>query len=51
MERSFQIFMIGKFGLSNMPLSQFRLLITIDFVTKHAQTYFSSFIHIMYTIS
>jgi hypothetical protein len=40
------IFMITKFGSFEMSL----LLMTIDFLTKHAQNYFYLFIHSMYTI-
>jgi hypothetical protein len=49
MQRSFYIFVIEKFGLSNSHYPN-RVLITIDFVTRHAQSYFYSFICIMYVI-
>ncbi len=41
--------MIVKFGMPNMSLSWNRLLVTIDIFTLHAQSYFSSFSHVMYT--
>ncbi len=46
---SFYIFVIAKFELLTYHYPN-RLLVTIDFVTRHAQSYFSLFIHIMYAI-
>jgi hypothetical protein len=50
MKRFFYIIMMVKFGLSNNVIIQVDE-ITIYFITRsHAQSYFSLFIHIIYTI-
>ncbi len=41
--------MIGNFDCQTCYYPN-RLLVTIDFVIRHAQDYFSLFIHIMYII-
>ncbi len=42
--------MIEKNELSNMSLSWNRFLVTINFLTKHEQSYFSSIIYILYIL-
>jgi hypothetical protein len=49
MQRSY-IFMIEKIECSNMSLSWNRFLVTINFLTKHEQSYFNSFIYILYRL-
>jgi len=49
MQRSFYIFMKKTFVVWNKLVSR-KLLIIIDFVTRHAQSYFYLFIHIMCAI-